>query len=65
MTRTYKYGETIELYALLDQAAHGGPAVRLGPKGARAILREIDHLRTENKELAERLTRAWMEAVSD
>lgn len=30
----YKYGETIELYALLDQAAKGGPAVRLGPKGA-------------------------------
>ena len=62
MSKQYKYGETIELYALLDQATKGGPAVRLGPKGAKAILRELDHLRTENRELAERLTRAWMEA---
>lgn len=58
----YKYGETIELYALLAQAAKGGPAVRLGPKGAAAILREIDWLREENRRLAQRLTQAWMEA---
>lgn len=62
MSKQYKYGETIELYALLNQAAHGGPAVRLGPKGAKAILREIDYLRDENMRLAQRLTQAWMEA---
>ena len=65
MSKQYKYGETIELYALLDQATKGGPVVRLGPKGAAAILREFEYLRTENRELAERLTQAWMEAVSD
>lgn len=63
--RPYQYGQTAELYALLSEAEKTGMTIRLLPESAGALLRELEHLRGENRDLANRLTQAWMEARSD
>lgn len=54
--RRYKYGETIEVYELLALSAKHDLTVRLTSNLSAAILREFEHLKAENRELADKLT---------